>query len=238
MQADVEPARRYMMPDRGDAKVWRYMNFASLASILQTKTLFFSRVTTLADAYEGIMPASLRGHFSDPAREFVDDDTKTVDFLEAATASSCVSCWHVNEDESAAMWKLYSFDFGVAIQSTVVGLIVALADSARSAKVEMALVQYIDFESPDLPRLPFPAFLKRKSFSHENELRVVTINRDLANNPTGVAIAVTDFSKLIERIYISPSAPTWFADVVRREIATYGLTIEVRHSLLVSRQLK
>jgi len=47
----------------------------------------------------------------------------------------------------------------------------------------------------------------------------------------GVEIEV-DLRKLIEKIYIAPSAPNWLADLVRAVVKKYGFEFEVEHSRL------
>ena len=225
--------REIMMPERWKAKVWRYVSFASLVSILQSGKVFFPRITKLDDPYEGAMPDALRSYFGNEEEEFEGRKLRVVDFLEAHSRFSCVSCWHVNEVESAAMWKLYSSDSGVAVQSTVGGLILGF----KEANPKMALVQYIDLEGSDLPKLMFPVYLKRKSFSHENELRVTLIETDIPAYPDGLPVAA-DLKALIECIYVSPSAPKWHVDVVRWEVERHGLKVEVHQSSLYSKALK
>jgi hypothetical protein len=229
-----EVPRRIMMPEKWDAKVWRYLSLASLLSILQTKSLFFPRIEKLDDPYEGAMPEALKTFFADAEQEFGNRTVKVTTVLDAHSKLSCVNCWHANDVESAAMWKLYAQDSGLAIQSSVGGLIQGFLSVAG---INMALVQYVDFESDELPKLPYPVYLKRKSFSHEHELRVVIQDVDITAQPDGVLVPV-DLSRLIERVYVSPSAPAWIAHVVRRELELYELKVDVIHSSLYSRQLR
>src|SRR5207248_607285 len=111
---------------------------------------------------------------------------------------------------------------GMAIQSSAAGLRQAFLEQKG---LKMAMVQYIDFDALELPKVPFPVYMKRKSFQHENELRLVVLDIDITY-PDGLFVKA-NLSKLIERVYVSPTAPSWIADVVRRELHLYGLTVEV-----------
>jgi len=86
----------------------------------------------------------------------------------------CVSCWHMNGHESAAMWKLYvDSNLGVAIQSTFARLVQSLSSAAED--VHIGIVKYIDYDYDDLPgddRL-HALMHKRREFEHERELRAV-----------------------------------------------------------------
>lgn len=229
-----ERASRIMMPERWDAKVWRYMSFVSLTSILQLKSLFFTRIAKLKDPYEGTMPEVLQNYFGDETMEICGAKVRVLDILKLQSRLSCVNCWHVNDVESAAMWELYSSESGVAIQSSVGGLIQGFRGASN---LKMALVQYVDFDGKSLPGLPYPTYLKRKSFSHENELRLVIEDADAGTHPDGLLVSA-NLSQLIERVYVSPIAPPWTAQVVRREVEQYGLETEVIHSSLYSKELK
>jgi hypothetical protein len=101
------------------AKLRRYMSFTKFVSMLDRSSLFFSRADKLGDPFEGSIPDRhakriLRDH--PVAREGFGESLATLhNWLCQWTF---VSCWHANERESAAMWRLYSAsDGGVAIQT-------------------------------------------------------------------------------------------------------------------------
>jgi hypothetical protein len=211
--------------------VWRYISVTSLLNILQTETIWFPRITILRtiDPYEGLLPASLKMLLDDKERAIA-SGVPTTSAVEAHTNRACVNCWHMKDDESAAMWNLYSSRSGVAIQSKVSILLNLFGKSERTPK--MALIEYLDFDSLDpdaLPALPYPVYFKRKSFDHERELRVVILDSDTDSSPDGIAVKV-DIKLLMQRIYISPKAEKWTAGVIRRELERYGLETSVIQS--------
>jgi hypothetical protein len=221
--------------------VWRYMCVASLFSILQNRALWFTRLTELRlrDKYEGAVPDRDREYSDEILNKYAefckDDANKTsvrfFSYIENDCRIKCVNCWHANDGESAAMWKLYSSESGVAIRSSVGRLILGLRGAIG---LDMASVQYLNFDSKDSQGTPCPIyFRKRECFSYENEFRVVIEESDAATHAKGILIE-TDLSQLIERIYVSPVAPPWTAEVVRREVEKYGLKAEIIHSSLYS----
>jgi hypothetical protein len=208
--------------------VWRNMRVVELLEVLQTESLFFRRLDKLRsdDPYEGVMPGTLKRLLAEREKAIF-SGLPTSSELDQHTECACVNCWHMKEEESAAMWKLYSQDSGVAIQSNV-GTLMNLFMGKR---VTMALVEYIDFEALDLPVLPYPVYYKRKSFDHEKELRLVVLDSDTKSSPEGISLSV-DLTKLLRRVYVSPEAEPWIVPVIQRELERYGFasSVTVIHS--------
>jgi hypothetical protein len=147
-----------------------------------------------------------------------------------------VNSWHMNEYESAAMWDLYATNRAeaIAIQSTYTRL-----RDCLPSKVDVGLedpspvfigeVQYIDYETEWFPEGNFlyPFVHKRKSFEHERELRAVFADRfqgmyysgDNPKQGYRVKVSVDD---LIEQVYVAPTAPDWFGDLVEAVTGQYG----------------
>ena len=85
-----------------------------------------------------------------------------------------VNCWHINDYESAAMWKLYlKSDEGIAIQTTIGALKASLENETR--KIRIGRITYINYESHCINMSKQYDFVlhKRLSFAHENEIRAV-----------------------------------------------------------------
>jgi hypothetical protein len=84
-----------------------------------------------------------------------------------------LNSWHINEYESAAMWKLYlESDEGIAIQSTLGRLNKSLKDTKET--IFIGKIKYIDYEKESIPESNqyYPFLYKRKSFEYEKELRL------------------------------------------------------------------
>jgi hypothetical protein len=109
----------FIEPKNGNARLWRYMDLARFLSVLDSRALFFPSVATLAetDPYEGepapakIRAAQARGAEALRAFRLNAEVFKHLNFF---------NCWHMNDGESDAMWKLYiKGSEGIAIQTTV-----------------------------------------------------------------------------------------------------------------------
>lgn len=89
-----------------------------------------------------------------------------------------------------------------------------------------------------------PAFLKRKSFEHEREVRVLQWYLPFTEDKVDWAKAhesselPVDLTVLIESVYISPTSPVWLVDAVRELLSRFGLPdVPVRRSELYDRTI-
>jgi len=239
----------FVQPDNENVKVWRYMDFTKLISLIDSRRLFFTRADKFDDPFEGSSP-----RINVLARKQVPDGLPIEGheaYLKAVANVGetnklwpryhAINCWHMNEHESAAMWKLYlKSDEGIAVQSTYNKLRTSIIDDEP---VFLGVVKYIDYETEwiEVGNIFTPFVYKRKSFEHEREVRAVITKWPTGEN-TGIDFTKdtidhglkvkVDVERLIERIYIAPSAPSWFADLVRALIHRYGYDFEVLHSKL------
>lgn len=245
-------------PENRNARIWRYMDVARYASLLDTRGLFFSRLDHLSDPFEGALTSEtlrLRAsqlsqlHTDPKVRQvFVENIGRSMSHMHRALRRvTFVNCWHMNDDESMAMWKLYgSEDYGVAIQSTFERLCSSLRDTREDILV--GVVQYRDYECDAIPasNVIYPVLSKRRAFEFEKELRAVHVDfaamerdgggsrvLDLEVDPAlpGKMMACS-LDTLIETVFISPAAPEWYADVVRSVTSRYELSKPVFTSSL------
>jgi hypothetical protein len=210
----------FKLPERLDTPIWRYQDLGKLLMLLQTKALHFARGDTLGDPFEGSYPrANLRTDREGPNPH---------GFAKAWRLKSAVNCWHLSEDESAAMWALYSrSNLGISVRSTTARFIRSI--EAAPQDVFIGVVSYIDYDRTAIPENnTFYAVLhKRRSFAHEQELRAVTqfITGpgvvDLTQLPLGILVPV-DVQTLVESIVVAPYAPTSYKDMLERAVHDTG----------------
>jgi len=242
----------FQQPANLDAKIWRYVDFTKFVSMLDSGSLHFVRPYCLQDKYEGsFSKAHLRAQ--QQAIESGERPGWTRDHLKSALeghrdalrTQTALNCWHANEHESAAMWKVYlKSDEGVAIQSTVRRLRDCF-DNDPTVLVFVGLVQYADYDEEQIPwgNAFMPLLYKRASFKHEQELRAVAVKSAVSSpgsppylsmeqfNPGATPIPV-DLDRLIERVLVAPTSEAWFEDLVRRILERYQLNKEVMRSSL------
>jgi len=242
-----------------DSKVWRYIDFTKYVSMLEESTLWFSRADCLIDPFDSEVPNSViakmkRGWEQALAqarsvempeeikKAWIQQIEGSRDFMRDMRLRYAVNCWHQNDHESAAMWKLYlKSDEGIAVVSTPRKLI----ESVRNAPFLMfaGSVEYVDFDNYPFFNNSFsPVMRKRKSFEHEHELRIVAVKeKDGAWSPeafegNGVSIKV-NVPQLIEAIYVSPTAQAWVARLVEQVARRFNLACDIRRSSLAERPL-
>jgi hypothetical protein len=218
-----------------NTKIWRYMDFTKFISLLDTSNLFFTRADLFEDPFEGSLP---KKNVELRSSRYADIDERSK-ISELWTRCIAVNCWHENEHESAAMWKLYlKSGEGIAIQSTYGKLKHSVLE--QKDIVRIGKVQYIDYETEMIKEdgLINVFFYKRMSFSHEREVRAiifeppVTAPSDIFDRGTirdGLPIKV-DLSNLVQKVYLAPNAPFWFRNLVCSLIKKYEYNFDVVHS--------
>jgi len=237
-----------------ETNIWRYLDFTKFAAMLDSSALFFSRLDRFDDPYEGAttqltlekrnrrleeLVANHPQHDRERYRNRMLIHYKNRFHIRKRIAANC---WHKNEHESEAMWKLYvPSGEGVAIKTTIKGLKDALEPHPE-------LFYIADIEYQDYSTFTFTdnsvldqSLVKRASFSHESELRTFLVkdlgdlnkHEELHDSPIDYGINVKiDVNTLVQELYICPSAPSWFASLVENTAKKYGMTSEVKHSLL------
>ena len=214
-----------------DTVIWRYMDFTKFIDLLDRQTLWFSRADKLSDPFEGISTVAALQKFARMAQQYMptyeaiggDNLIAFREFFRRATFF--VSCWNMKEEESFPMWRTYVGSAeGVAIKSSIGSLKAALEVEAEH-DVYVENVEYIDHgKHVDDTDNPFaPILHKRKLFEDERELRafaellpnksIITL-QDLVDFRAGIPISV-DLDALVEEIYVSPTSPCWFVELVR-----------------------
>ena len=248
-------------------KVWRYMDLPKFMALLDQKLLFFSRADLFLDPLEG--------SFTKPSIEYREKvwresmrsipDESFQRFLEfhkhineEQRTNFYINCWHMNDQESVAMWELYGTkNQSIAIQSKYCTLRECLPSNQNEAgaplenHVDIGLVQYLDYSTDPMPQLySFDPFLrKRKSFSHEQEIRLfyqapskegsytkingnfefIPKDKEDTQKTTGKCFNI-ELNKLIENIYLSPVCPPWYLELIKSICKKYGIDKPVSQS--------
>lgn len=256
----TEPAKAkndYCFPPESlDVRVWRYMAVERFESLLE-EGVFFARSHLFEDQREGsathsqawsnrfppLMVRSSRSGVRKPITEFFADhgrwDRQWV----------CVSCWHMNEVESDAMWKLYApAGKAVCVQSTFRRLDESLHSALPDAEWPMVgVVRYID-HATDLipsPAILAPYFHKPLEYAHEREVRAIlwdlpvdehSVQRRIRNDAVpendGWALPVADLNRLIERVYVAPRSSPELAARVRVAMERHQVAAPLSRSSL------
>ncbi|MCF8363810.1 MAG: hypothetical protein K9G70_14430 [Prolixibacteraceae bacterium] len=89
--------------------IWRYLDFTKFVDLLLSNQLHFTRSDNFDDPFEGDF------NFKDYEiykPMFVDQEKSKKFYF--------INCWHINEEQSDAMWKIFlDTNNGIAIKSTI-----------------------------------------------------------------------------------------------------------------------
>jgi hypothetical protein len=245
-----QPHPSFPQPADDSKSVWRYMNLSKFVWMLQHRALFFCRSDQLGDPYEGYYPmpiaesedqfvetmrpmGALAGHDQDANLRQLFKQFLTIPLR--ARQETFLSCWHMNEAESLAMWKLYTaHSDSICIRSTYRTLAELLP-----APCFLGVVKYINYRTDAFPPDNTLNYIvhKRKSFEHEREARAVIWKGqgvqgvDQFEDIDGKGLLVTiNIDKLIQEIFVSPDSDSILRGVIERLAETYGIDAPVLQS--------
>lgn len=231
--------RSFHTPDL-QTTIWRYIDFTKLVDLLISKQLFFARSDSFQDPYEGVF--KLKDHAL--TKDVFSDQKRTKQFY-------FLNCWHINESQSDAMWKIFlKTNNGIAIKSTIGNVINSLEKSED--EVFISKIEYRDFDKvtfEELRKEPQNQTFngkgssvsqfnyKRISFEHEREVRLFYIDQPIPHviidgvprEPLNFKRIDVDVDILINEIVIAPFAEDWFTELVRK------LMIELKFNFTVSK---
>jgi hypothetical protein len=239
-----------------EQKLWRYMDLAKFLSLLEDRALYFARADKLGDPFEGAAGIAERqsvwdehykayfrhamitipGQTIPPSEDQLEKDSVRLlgemrQAMEHDRHRTFANCWHANSVESEALWRLYCPPPhpGVMIQTTAEALEASLGPDVD---VEIAHVQYLDFKTAFAG--PYERILtKRKSLSHETEVRAVFRHRLVTDPPAGLMMPV-DLRKLVHAIVPSPFSPPWLLSLLARTLKRYDLDLPIGESELLA----
>jgi hypothetical protein len=234
----------FRRPPDDNVKIWRYMSLLKFVWMLQKQALYFSRSDLMGDPFEGHYSRSnamgeddfVKLQMTDPALAEIPEAAHRKNYqLMLKTVPNTkvklfVNCWHMNENESLAMWKLYAAtDDSICIQSTY-----ACLCSQMHTHALVGMVNYIDYEKDHIEVGNLFNYIthKRRSFEHERELRAVLWlpnikgKLEMAAEDRGL-VAPVDLNQLIERVFINPNADPLLQEVVAGLKTTYGLKARI-----------
>jgi len=209
------------------------MDFARFLEMIESRSMWFSRLDQLEDPLEGTHTdaelAGIRKHVEkNRARELIH-------IVRAARKELYVSCWRASTTESLAMWDLYGKGSGiVAVKSTVGRLKEVVATYGTS--VFISKLRYFDWnEAPGLDNVLVACSRKDMSYQHESEVRAIIMNAPssrAARQRRGVRVPV-DIERLITEIMVGPREGKWVVRLVEQVVKRHALS----HPVVASNRL-
>jgi hypothetical protein len=223
--------------------IWRYLDFTKFVDLLLTRQLFFARSDQFQDPFEGVF--RLKDYENTKNMLIHQQLTKKFYFL---------NCWHINDNQSDAMWKIFlDTKNGIAIKSSVGDLIKSLSSSMDD--VFISEVYYRDFDKVTFNELmneeqnkifngrggSLNQFnYKRICFEHEKELRLYhidlpiphAIKNGIPREPLAHKRIDVVLDNLINEVIIAPFADEWFESLVLQLIEKFDYKFKVSKSKL------
>jgi len=235
-------------PQNDEIKIWRYLPLPKFIDLLHSRTIFFTRADLLRgeDKSEGSSLTNVdlaaikifdelnkqnikvpHPNIPDVSLNNLIEMTKKTHLVseEQLIKKYFINCWHMNDHENFAMWKIYSEPFGVCVQSTYSSLTASFSDPQYSfhkqPKIYVGEVKYIDWDNDSIPKNNgfWPFMHKKREFKYENELRCVVWEHEKSIVKIGI-----DLDRLIHNIYINPYTPPWFNYVISGLCEKYGVS--------------
>lgn len=228
------------------------MSLPKFISLLQKRSLFLSRAVYFEDPFEGSTAKknidfreTIKTHRKivpelSSYKDLSDEELNAIfsvmkQMNERGREEMMVSCWHMNEHESAAMWKLYSRGEPIVSIQTNFDILQRVLPNW----IYVGKVKYIDYQKEYIREDNgyYNIMHKRKSFEHEQEVRAVACDHHWPEGlykkeqtKFGIEVPI-EIEQLIEAVYIDPIAPDWFHEVTGNICHQYSLTKPIKSVL-------
>jgi hypothetical protein len=222
-------------------RIWRYLTPEKFFKLLDERALFLPNTDLLPDdPKEGSYPDANRIvrdklweelEVSEEQRQIIEGHSRWNKHL------TFVSCWHLSDHESNALWKIYGkTEKAIVIQSTFGRLRATLPDF-----VHIHPITYVDYRRDSIPdgHSLYPFFFKSREYIYEQELRAVTGDLPMSD-ARRLRVKITDKgwsfpiepNELIETIYVAPGCPQATYDGTKAEARQRSLTAPVLRSAM------
>lgn len=184
-----------------DQTIFRYMSFSKFINLLKTRNLHFHQAADLGDRFEGSVPdiieeareleyqrATERGDLRPEGHEIHAEINKCL------RQFTYLSCWHMTDEESVAMWEHYGGSEGAVAIKTTVGEFSSALNTRNGLDIYFGEVDYQPYSSehestPDIDDIDIeeefdnrffltreahslvPFVYKRQGYEYEQEMR-------------------------------------------------------------------
>jgi len=250
-----------MNTPKGDFILWRYMNIPAFLSLLTKSSLTFVRADLFEDKYEGTLPRLMAEMIDFQISQKLNKvnqkgfDEKFSKVLDKQNKDIFLNCWCKENHEMVHMWKIYSKEHGVAIETTYEQLKKSVISDEMIYPTEIRYLDYhhdhINWQSNGLTAFT----IKRKEYKSENEFRLILafpriledeiMKTDIPNKEnrhfermklyeqTPAIECAVNIKELILKIHLSPYAPDWYYSVLSDILKKFELeNIEIIRSNL------
>lgn len=229
--------------------LWRYMDIPSFLSLILNESLTFVRADLFEDRFEGTLPrltAELLDYQMQQKIKNGELDQKYLNLssmLNQGNKTTYLNCWCKENHEMVHMWKIYSKENGLAIQTDYNRLKESILTDESIHPTEIRYLDYNNvFVDWKFNTMTFYT-LKRNEYKSENEFRLILSHPRFVENQidfkksapeivnsrnrlyekTPVIKCRINPAILISKIYISPYAPKWYYEMVSDILEKFNL---------------
>jgi len=222
-------------------KCWRYFQLDKFIDSLREGNIYFAAANQFEDKFEGavcIEPKNENHELPSPAFDMIN---RAFQGLKRLTK---INCWHKENYENDAMWKLYSNDKkGIAITTTPQKMSVALKPYRLKPEygvedLYIGNVEYVDLSTHYVETTMLNVFFhKHIIYSYENEIRLAISLRQAEEfgvkvPELGIFVQV-DYSQLIDEIIIGPNINSEDRETLFNVVRESGLESRIKDSCLL-----
>lgn len=232
--------------------LWKYMDIPSFLSLLIDESLTFVRADLFEDKFEGTLPKMTAELIDLGIRKEINEGKldehywNYSEILNQDNKSTYLNCWCNEKHEMVHMWKIYSKENGVAIETDYETMKEAILSTELLFPTEIKYVDFkndmIDWDSNGLTVYT----LKRKEYKSEKEFRLILaypriiedqllhlktheeigpLREELYFNSPVIKCEVNP-AKLIKKIHVSPYAPKWYLKLILSLAKKYNINAE------------
>lgn len=233
-------------PNHADT-IMRYMPMWKILDIVRTKQLPFCRADLFSDEYEGIPTKKNEDLWIKGWHPTEGKYAYGPSHLKNLKRWLYLSCWSLNNDESEAMWKLYTARNDGVLLKTNYGKLKSTFSSSQFHLI--GVVKYIDHRSEEAWDLEgdyfndlIPFFHKRSALKHEHELRILIdrapggkIGGRAVNEPNDKLVDRLigfDVNQSINEVITTPFSDETYYETVKDALQKYGVTRPITPSTI------
>lgn len=246
---------QHMYPEEN--YLWKFFDLYKFISFLRTKEIIFSRLDQFEDAMEGCSEemANLLTNelqIAESSRSHKKSDLNTeLNTLKNMQRIIYASCFYASNEESIAMWKLYTGVQGVAIRFHSFELYKnmrkvhsqALGDKMDLGGNKMDYINLLntnhDKEDGSIKKLnqSYSPYNKDVSYKHENEYRFILVSHTPSIVGTEVKTLKIDLDEKYIDFIVSPDTENWRKELLNQLISENGFNKVVKSSDIVTREV-
>jgi hypothetical protein len=261
--------------------LWKFVSLDKFLSTIINQKLYFTRLDRFEDCLEGANPNLLLLNLlrknilnTNAFKEiqqihgidlFPSKTDELIEKLKEIQLFNFANCWFISSKnvESTAMWNLYSSKNSVALNISYKNFIESIKKynlkSRIVEKLTLGPIDYIDFQNPEEIANQknnnwYNPFIKDKSFSHENEFRLVAEIEKYEINPIkykegiskyyqdefhkktsqiyGLDICFEEFINYNFEVVFHPKSEDWFKNDVNCLLSKLDIPFKTRDSNL------